>query len=147
MEKKVVSFYEVPGFGFPVEIINAPMVKVHGEWILDIDQIDLERKVASAVAMKPVRLTGNEIKFLRHHLDMTLKEFAKKFDVTHPAVLKWERAGHHVPDMKWTTEKDIRLFILSNAVKPVQFFAVYQLLEEKKPAKKQKVSLDWEKAA
>ena len=43
---------------------------------------------------------------------MTLQEFAKRFCVSHVAVIKWERANRVATAMNWTTEKDIRLFIL-----------------------------------
>ena len=34
--KKIQKSYMDYGFGLPVQIINAPLKKIRGEWILDI---------------------------------------------------------------------------------------------------------------
>ena len=38
--------------------------------------------------------------------------FGEYFDVSHPAVLKWESAGDDAPAIKWSLERDLRLFIM-----------------------------------
>lgn len=77
---------------------------------------------------------------------MTLVQFAERFDVTHPAVLKWERSGQHATGMSWTTEKDLRLFALSKlAPRAQQFVLVYERLVQVAPEKEQSIKIDWEK--
>jgi hypothetical protein len=100
------------GCGFPVILENVPMTQVRGVWTPDINYVDLHKAVLRALANKPARLTGNEIKFVRHYFEWTLAQFGEYFDVSHPAVLKWEAAGDDVPPIKWSIERDIRLFIL-----------------------------------
>ena len=113
MDTKIQKEFTDTGFGFPVRLMNVPMMKVRGEWTPKIDYNELARLLAHALSHKPARLTGNEIRFVRNHFEMTLKEFAGRFCVTHVAVIKWEKSGNEATAMNWPTEKDIRLFILS----------------------------------
>lgn len=120
------------GFGFPVVLLNVPMVKVREIWTPKIDYNKLAKSVALALAAKPARLTGNEIRFIRQHFEMTLSDFGARFDVTHPAVVKWEGAGEKPPKLKWPVEKDIRLFILDREhERPMAFGRLYKALGEK----------------
>jgi len=113
VEKKIEKVFIDEGFGFKVRLLNVPMVKVRGQWTPNINYSELAEVVLHALAHKPSRLTGAEIHFLRQHFGMTLQAFAERFCVSHPAVLKWEKAGTKPTAMNWATEKDIRLSILA----------------------------------
>ena len=113
MNKKIQKSYIDYGFGFPIHIINAPLVKIRGEWTLDMNFRKYEEAVMQILASKPARLTGNEIKFIRYNFKMDLKSFGKRFgDVSHPAVIRWEKFKDRPTNMNWATEKDIRLAIV-----------------------------------
>lgn len=132
MNKKIVKEFIDNSFGFPILIINAPFIKVENEWILDISPRALELSVLRALAHKPVSLCGDEVKFIRQYFNFTLKAFAKRFDVSHPAVIKWESSGKKPTKMNWTTEKDLRLFVFSHInATATELFKTYKLLEEK----------------
>ncbi|MCP4679051.1 MAG: hypothetical protein GY854_26890 [Deltaproteobacteria bacterium] len=107
-QKRFVDY----GCGFPVVLRNVPMVRVRGFRTPDIDYNELHKAVLRALAYKPTRLTGNQIKFIRQYFELTLVQFGEYFDVSHPAVLKWENAGDDVPSIKWSLERDLRLFIM-----------------------------------
>lgn len=127
---KVAKRFVDDGFGFPVVLRNVPMVKVRGVWTPKIDYNKLARSVLLALVESPVRLTGNEIRFIRLHFEMTLESFGERFDVSHPAVIKWEAAGDNLPGLKWPIEKDIRLFVLDRlGVRPAIFKSVYVRLQ------------------
>ncbi|MBI2930985.1 MAG: hypothetical protein HYY16_04990 [Planctomycetes bacterium] len=64
------------------------MVRVRGEWTPNVDYNELSWRLLKALAEKPSRLTGDEVRCIRHSLSMTLEQFAQPFGVTHPAVLK-----------------------------------------------------------
>jgi len=131
------------GLGFPVEISNLPFIKVRGEWIPDIEYVALANGVFRSLADSPVRLTGNQIRFIRLHSEMTLQGFADRFGVTHPAVKKWEEMGNAPTKMSWGTEKDIRLFVLERSkVSPRVFRQKYQQLERKATAQRRKIRYD-----
>ena len=148
MEKKVQKEHVDYGFGFPVRLRNVPMIKIRGNWTPHIDYNLLSRTVLYALAYKSSRLTGNEIKFIRNHFEMTFQSFAERFCVTHVAVLKWEKVKDHPTVMSWTTEKDIRLFIISklskNSAEIAKLYGFLEKLPKEKPAP---LDVDLEKAA
>ncbi len=78
------------GLGFPIKLIDVPMKKMLGEWIMDIDFTVLQLVVLRALVHKTIPLTKDELKFIRKFLGMTTTEFGKVFGVTHVAVLQWE---------------------------------------------------------
>lgn len=130
METKIQKEFVDTGFGFKVRLRNVPMVRIRGTWTPKINYNHLASAVLHALAFKPSRLTGAEIKFIRTYFEMTLKNFAQRFSVTHVAVLKWEKAGIHPTLMAWASEKDIRMFILSKLeVKAVLIAQLYSDLE------------------
>jgi hypothetical protein len=112
MEKKIQKRYLDRSLGFPVVLLNAPLVKVRGQWALHVNYNDYQNAILHLLAHKPTRLTGNEVHFIRTYFEMTVRAFAARFSVKHPAVLKWEKRGDAPTQMTWSTEKDIRLFIL-----------------------------------
>lgn len=141
-EKKSQKTFTDYGFGFPVQITNAPLVRIRGKWTLDLNFEQYERAVLSALAHKPYRLTGNEIKFIRHHYEMPLKEFGKRFgNVAHSAVIKWEKFEDEPTNMNWACEKDIRLFIVIN-LHPPFLTNLYKKLENVAVAKASKIKLE-----
>jgi len=139
---KIQKNYTDFGLGFAVQIINAPMKKIEGEWVLNLNFEKYEKAVLLALALRPARLTGNEIKFIRHFFEMDLKTFGKRFgDVAHSAVIKWEKTGDDFSNMNWATEKDIRLAI-TDKLRPKILRKVYADLKEAVPQKHQKVKID-----
>ena len=146
MKKKIQKIYQDNGFGFPVTLLNVPMIEVRGEWVPNINQKDLQHKVLEALVVKHSRLSGNEVRFLRLFSKMTLEQFAERFDVTHPAVLKWERAKNQPTAMSWMTEKDIRLFSLKQLEPKAQrFVVVYEQLVQVASKKSKSIKIDLDK--
>ena len=141
--KKIQKSYIDYGFGLPIQIINAPFKKIRGEWVLDINFEKYERAVLLALAMKPGRLSGNEVKFVRNHFEMDLKKFGSRFgDVAHSAVIKWEKCGDDITKMGWAIEKDIRLAIV-NSIRPKFFHQAYENLQTIMPKKRQKIKINF----
>ena len=134
------------GAGFPVRLCNVPMVKVRGVWTPELDYEKLADAVVKALCFKPVRLTGNEVRFMRLTSTMTLQGFAARFGVTHPSVIKWEKQADEPTRMSWSTEKDIRLFGLLQAEGEMQFLQLYRELDREldreKPPHKRVSSID-----
>lgn len=135
MERKVKRTHIDHGFGFPVKLVNVPMIKVRGEWTPAIDYNELARVVLRKLCEKNSRLSGNEIRFIRLHFELTLQEFSRRFSVTHPAVVKWEATKDEPTGMNWSTEKDIRLFVLLKlSSKSKEMVDLYTMLEKAKEA-------------
>ena len=56
-------------------------------------------------------------------------DIAKRFCVTYVGVIKWEKAKNQPKAMNWTTEKDIRLFVVARLASKVREVAsLYQNL-------------------
>ena len=147
-QKKRQKRFEDSGFGFPVVLLNVPMVKVRRVWTPNIDYNKLAKNVALALAEKPARLTGDEIRFIRQHFEMTLSEFGNRFDVTHAAVVKWENAGDDPPKLKWPIEKDMRLFILERGrERATAFGRLYKALGAKAAVSNKPLEIDATEAA
>jgi hypothetical protein len=147
-ERKRARSFVYHGFGFPLVLENVPMVKVRGVWTPDVRYNAIQRVLLAVLAAKPCRLTGQEVHFIRLSQDLTLSAFARRFGVTHPAVLKWERAGGRPTGMTWTTEKDVRLFALTalNA-KPTEFVGVYRRLETPPSGRTMRLRIDASRVA
>jgi hypothetical protein len=148
MEKKTQKTFVDEGFGFKVRLFNVPMLKVRGVWTPNINYNELAKVVLLALCHKPARLTGAEVRFIRQQLGMTLQAFAVRFCVSHVAVMKWERAGSKPTAMAWTTEKDLRLFVLTKFTsKPVEIATLYAELEKERAGRGPSVEVDARKMA
>jgi hypothetical protein len=134
--------------GFPIRLVNVPMIKVRGKWTPKVNYNELALAVLHALAHKESRLSGNEIKFIRTHFEMNLQRFAKRFCVTHVGVMKWEKTEDRPTTMNWSTEKDIRLFVLSRLdAKAHEFASLYNELQELPEGKLHPIHLDAKKLA
>lgn len=125
VEKKIDTFvYE--GFGFPVLLENVPMRKRLGEWTFDIDLEALEKAVLLTLIEKQVPLSGNQIRFIRHFLNMSTYEFANILGVTHAAVIHWEKVKKK---MNTGNQIVLRLYLLNHLqVTDKEFRKIYKML-------------------
>jgi DNA-binding transcriptional regulator YiaG len=112
MKKKIAAQFEYDGLGFPIMLLNAPLVEVRGIQVPDIDYNQLQQKVLLDLSRKPLPLTGNEVRFIRQYMQMTYAEFANRFGVTHASVIHWEKSKNQFAKIVPTTELCIRLSIL-----------------------------------
>lgn len=140
-EKKTATFiYE--GLGFPIRLVNVPMKKVFGEWAIDINFHQLQIAALHMLAEKPTSLTGEELRFIRHYLEMSTHSFSKLFGVSHVSVLKWENED---TKMNPGTEFYIRLYILHHLkVTDKEFKKMYIKLNLKTLAKKEQGNIPLE---
>lgn len=138
LDRRTDPSFVYNGFGFPVVLQNVPMVRIRGCWTPDVDFNRLAAEVLLLLARRPVRMTGDHVRFIRHQFEMTLQQFAEWFSVTHPAVIEWEACGRQPTKMDWATEKDIRLeIILRSHEKDSVFVSVFGSLRKKPPVKPQ----------
>lgn len=112
MKEKILDEYVYEGLGFPVTLLNVPMVEAMGAWAPNIDYNKLQKIMFLLLAHKPVPLTGNEMRFVRQYSEMSMEIFGRIFGVSHAAVSKWEKRGDEITNADINTERLIRLFIL-----------------------------------
>ena len=98
------------GLGFPIRLINAPMRKVYGKWAFDFSMGTFQEVVLNILATKPSALTGRELRFIIDYFASSYRDFAKLFNVSHAAVVKWEKEKSR---MNPNTEVALRLYILN----------------------------------
>lgn len=130
------------GLGFPVKLVNVPMKKVFGEWVLDINLGKFQRDILHILAYKNQPLASAELRFIRKYFELTTTAFGKAFGVTHAAVLKWESRQNRIPP---TTELCVRLFVLDKLrAKNEEFGRLYHkvTLEALAKHKKEPISDD-----
>jgi hypothetical protein len=143
MKTKIQKELVDSGFGFPVRLRHVQMAWVRGTWTPKINYTQLARAVLIALCHKASRLTGNEVRFIRTHFEMTLQAFAHRFCVSNVAVLKWEKTEDKPIATSWMTEKDIRLFVLSRLnTSPLKLAQLYKTLEVQPSAKPGLVNVD-----
>lgn len=104
--------FEYDGLGFPITLLNFPLIEVRGVLVPNIDYNILQKHVLFALCNKPHPLTGNEVRFIRQYLQMTYTEFANKFGVTHASVIHWEKSKNAFAKIQPSTDLCMRLFIL-----------------------------------
>ena len=129
MERKKETFI-FEGLGFPLELVDAPMKKVFGEWIIDIDMNELQLFVFKGLIHKPHPLTGKEIRFMRKFLEISTTELGKKLGVSHATVVKWEKGQAKISPMQ---ESYIRLFLFE-CLKDHEFLQLYKEITPEKLA-------------
>lgn len=109
MKEKRTLIYN--GLGFPITLIDAPIKKMLGEEVLDIDMNKLQITVLKLLIFKTTPLKGEHLRFIRQFLGMSTPEFARKFGVTHPTILKWEKNQNAINP---ATDFYIRLYVLQH---------------------------------
>lgn len=131
-ERKIQDEYRDHRFGFEVILRNAPMMKVRGEWLPDINANHLRWAVLAALAHKPGPLTGNEVRFIRQWLELTTTAFGKSAGVSHAAVIKWENLADEPAKISPGTEFRIR-FLITESLPPEVTFAAAGLEDNADP--------------
>jgi hypothetical protein len=66
MRDRKIETLVYKGLGFPIKLIDVPMKKMFGDWVIDINMAQLQFVVLRALMYKPTRLTEDELKFIRH---------------------------------------------------------------------------------
>ena len=121
MEKKKET-YTFAGLGFPVQIIDCPMKKILGEWVIDINLNALQLWVFNELIHKKSPLTGKEMRFMRKFMHLTTEGFGKRLDVSHAAVVKWEKEQSKLSSVQ---EIYIRM-VFSELLKNMEINAIFK---------------------
>lgn len=108
MANQKIETFIYEDLGFPIQLIDVPMQKILGEWVLDIDLNKLQMKVLKLLIQKSTPLEAKELRFIRKYLEMTTTAFAEIFGVTHAAVIKWEGGQLPAPPM----DVCIRMYVM-----------------------------------
>ena len=88
------SYRDTSIAGFPIIIQNPEFQTIDGEKVLKIKHNTIFDTIFLALLDTPGAFTGNELKFIRHFLDLTQTEFADDIvlgEGGHARISTWER--------------------------------------------------------
>jgi len=132
--RKIIHDYVYHGALIPVVISKVSLIPYHDDWIPEIDDMEVLRLTAKAVATKDSRLTGNEVRFLRQWIMLNMADFASAFGYTAPAIHKWEKRAEKPAGMMWSAETQLRLLVLDKlGVSPAAFRKAFRALQQPLP--------------
>ena len=98
--------------GFPVLLVDPPMVEVRGELVPDVNLRHLQDAAFRLLVAKPGRLTGSEVRFIRKYLRMRQADLARVLNMAnHSVVSQWESHGDDPAGMDYNTEVLLRIWM------------------------------------
>ena len=101
------------GFGFPVIFEEVPAIKLRGELIPDLDFEKVAPEIIKLICSEQeLPLSGNQVKFFRHSLGLSMREFAKIIGVTHQSLMRWEDRKNHPAKLDASTEIVLRILMI-----------------------------------
>ena len=103
-KKRIVKDYEFTGLGFPVILSEVELVQ-HGadaeDCYPDINSRWLQDTVFDFLIDNAVQLTGAQLAFIRHYMDMKQDDLARALDLkAHGRISQWEQARNKVADIR-----------------------------------------------
>ncbi len=108
MTEKKIETFTYTDLGFPIQLIDVPMRKILGEWVLDINLNILQLEVLKMLIHQPTPLQAEELRFIRKYFEMTTTAFGEVFGVSHAAIIKWENGQLPAPPM----DVYIRMYVM-----------------------------------
>lgn len=102
--------------GFPLLLVDPPMVEVRGQQIPDVNLRELQEAVFHLLIIKPARLTGAEVRFIRKHLRLRQADLARVLNMAnHSVVSQWESREDEPAGMEYNTEVLLRVWMAAKA--------------------------------
>ena len=123
-KKKSSKDYWAHELGLPVLIKDAPVIEIEGEEVVDLDYKIISEVLFIGLIMKPMPLTGAEVRFMRLFMEFTLEGLAEKLQVKHPTVLNWENRGNESTSMTPSTEAILRMLAAKEGAKDSELVEV-----------------------
>lgn len=98
--------------GFPILLHDPPMVEVRGEQMPDVNLREVEDAAFHLLVVKPARLTGAEVRFVRKHLRLRQADLARVLNMAnHSVVSQWESREDEPTGMEYNTEVLLRIWM------------------------------------
>ena len=97
------------GLGFPIVLLKAKTKDTEYGEVLDVDFNRLSELVFEALIRKPARFSGAEVKFIRHHMELSQNVFADLLDIDRSSVGKWEAKDLKPTQMMPAVELSLRI--------------------------------------
>jgi transcriptional regulator with XRE-family HTH domain len=117
MSIKIVKKYTYDGFGFPVILSHVPCRLIRDVWTPFVSFEKLAQAVLYFLCCSEEPLTGNQVFFIRQHMELTGDALAEVLGVTQAAVSKWEKKGNQIAKIEPAIEFCLRLAALNHLEK------------------------------
>lgn len=135
--------------GFPIVLVDPPMVTVRGHEMPDVNLRDLQDAVFRLLIVKPARLTGVEVRFIRKHLRMRQADLARVLNMAnHSAVSQWEGRAAEFTGMEYNTEVLLRVWMAARVGMADQLLELLEAkLKDLGPSSDQPLEVELPRAA
>jgi DNA-binding transcriptional regulator YiaG len=98
--------------GFPVLLVEPRMVELRGQAVPDVNLHDVQDAAFRLLMVKPGRLTGAEVRFIRKYLRMRQADLARVLNMAnHSVVSQWESREDAPTGMDYNTEVLLRVWM------------------------------------
>lgn len=111
MEEKTQDFIINKTLGFPVEVHQAPMRRMRGEWVFDVAPRRFQDAVLWKLIVSPSPLSGHHVRLMRTAIEKTMEALGGHLGVSAAAVSKWEDKAEQPTQMNKGTEALLRLLV------------------------------------
>ncbi|MDY0062296.1 MAG: hypothetical protein RBU45_20960 [Myxococcota bacterium] len=102
--------------GFPIVLVDPPMIEVRGQQLPDVNLRELQEAAFRLLVVKPARLTGAEVRFIRKHLRLRQADLARVLNMAnHSVVSQWESREDEPAGMEYNTEVLLRVWMAAKA--------------------------------
>ena len=102
--------------GFPIILLDPPMVEVRGHQVPDVNLRELQQAVFRLLIVKSARFSGAEIRFVRKHLRMRQADLARVLNMAnHSVVSQWENKEDQPTGMEYNTEVLLRVWMAAKS--------------------------------
>ncbi len=135
--------------GFPILLVDPPMVEVRGEQVPEVNLKALQEFAFRLLVVKPARLTGAEVRFVRKYLRLRQADLARVLNMAnHSVVSQWDSREDEFTGMEYNTEVLLRVWMAAKAGLGDQLMdLVEDKLKNLTPAKGEPLMVDLPRAA
>lgn len=116
MNRKYMTQFTYTGLGFPIILPKVEMIFINDEWHPKLNIKKIAHEAAKMLINQKTRLTGNQIKFIRTYLDMSLRTFSLAMNESHMAIKKWEDFKNQPTHMDKNIEIMLRLYLYEKII-------------------------------
>ena len=135
--------------GFPILLVDPPMVEVRGRQVPDVNLRKLQEAAFGQLIVMPVRLSGAEVRFIRKHLRMRQADLARVLNMAnHSVVSQWESREDQFTGMEYNTEVLLRVWMAAKVGMANQLLDLLEAtLKDLGPAAGQPLAVELPRAA
>jgi len=107
---RVEERYTGHQLGFPILFHDMPISKFMGREFAQVDWEEIQKTAFSALIIKPALLSGNEVKFMRTFMELSIEDLARGMKLPPEVIALWEMKEDKPTGMSKGLEAVFRIF-------------------------------------